>query len=148
MRRAPSTAALLTAVLLLLLSPVLGVLAADAAPVRPSVTALHPETAGTEGPAKTEGTTKTEGTAPRAADHRDHVSPAACVLQAGPRSEPHRDRPAAPGHPAAATVPGTAVPAPGPGRAPPPGGTAPTASGRPVPDRDRAPPASSGTRHP
>lgn len=139
MRRAPSTAALLTAVLLLLLSPVLGVLAADATPVRPSVTALHPETHETH---------ETERTAPRAADHRDHLSPAACVLQAGPRSEPHRDRPAAPGHPAAATVPGTAVPAPGPGRAPPPGGTAPAASGRPVPDRDRAPPASSGTRHP
>ncbi|MET9142844.1 hypothetical protein [Streptomyces sp. NPDC004042] len=136
MRRAPCTVALLTAALLLLLSPVLGVLVAGAAPAHLSVTALHQETE------------RAGRTAPRAADHRDHVSPAACVLQAGPRSEPHRDRPAAPGHPAAATVPAAAVPAPGPGRAPPPGGTAPAASARPVPDRDRAPPAPSGTRHP
>ncbi|MYR59653.1 hypothetical protein GTY54_26590, partial [Streptomyces sp. SID625] len=98
MRRAPCTAALLTAALLLLLSPVLGVLgvlgvpgvlgvltAGGTAPAPLSVTALHPETAGPEGPATT------EGTAPRAADHRDHVSPATCVLRAGPRSEPHRD---------------------------------------------------------
>ncbi|MFI2641470.1 hypothetical protein [Streptomyces sp. NPDC018610] len=90
------------------------------------------------------------------ADHAGHVHHAArapradapctavCTTQAGTRQEHHGARPAPPGH-LVTTGDATAVAPPAPARTPP--ARAPTHSSslsRPVPDRDRAPPAPSG----
>ncbi|MEW5357061.1 hypothetical protein [Streptomyces sp. 16-176A] len=75
----------------------------------------------------------------------DEQCPAVCTAQAGTRQEHRGERPAPPGH-LATTPDTTAVPPPAPARTPPARAPAHASLSRPVPDRDRAPPAPSGTR--
>ncbi|MGW4272804.1 hypothetical protein ACWEGQ_10675 [Streptomyces seoulensis] len=122
--------ALLTAALLLLLTV---------------FTLFTASTANGAGTSTTSTSTSTStGGGPRA----DDQCPAACAAPAGARLERHGERPAPPGqHTAAAPVDATAVPppAPTPARTPPARAPAHASLSHPVPDRDRAPPAPSGT---
>ncbi|MGW4323421.1 hypothetical protein ACWEMW_30165 [Streptomyces sp. NPDC004684] len=136
--RASRAYALLTAALLTLLTVLTTTGGSGTTGTTGMSVAAAPVThAAAPGPAGLDATAPT----PRA----DEQCPAVCTAQAGTRQEHRGERPAPPGH--LATTPGaTAVPLPAPARIPPARAPANASLSRPVPDRDRAPPAPSGTR--
>ncbi|MFE1909664.1 hypothetical protein [Streptomyces anandii] len=155
-RTAPRALAVLTAVLLALL----GLADANARPypgahpspaAGPHHAAAPPARAATAPPSArtttTTATTATTAVLAAPAPHAHDVCPDACVTRAGVRHERHGERPDPPGR-HAVTVTAPALPDRLSTRASP--GSVPVVVplASPVPDRGRAPPTASGTRHP